>query len=534
MAVDTLSPPTGDGFAAPLLGDERAELITRLVRRVACADPSGEPIEVTSPVSGEPVATVPSCGIGDVERALERSRVAQRDWARWPARRRARVLLRFHDLLLARQREVLDLLQLESGKSRLNAFEEVAATASTARYYGKRAPAHLRTHRRRGATPALTRAWEAHVPVGVCGFITPWNYPLTMGVTDALAALVAGNGVVAKPDAQTPLSALWGFQLLEQAGLPAGLAQVVTGPGPLVGGAIADRVDFLMFTGSTAVGRSLAARCGERLIGCSMELGGKNAMLVLPDAGLERAVKGTISGAFGNAGQLCIAMERVYVHRSLYDGYVRRLAEQVGRLRLGGALDWSADVGSMISRGQVDTVVAHLEDAVAKGASVVAGGRARPDVGPLFFEPTVLVGVTDDMTCHREETFGPLLEIYPYDDVDEAIGEINDSPYGLNASIYSGDVAAARGLAARIRAGTVNINEPYAAAFGSIDAPMGGMGQSGVGRRHGAHGILKYTEAQTIAAQRLMPLTPDAGTPGRIYATAMTTGLRLLRRTPGM
>jgi succinate-semialdehyde dehydrogenase/glutarate-semialdehyde dehydrogenase len=332
-----------------------------------------------------------------------------------------------------------------------------------------------------------------------------------MGVTDALAALAAGNGVVVKPDTQTPLSALWGIQLLEQAGLPAGLAQVVTGPGPLVGGALADRVDFLMFTGSTAVGRTLAARCGERLIGCSMELGGKNAMLVLPDAGLERAVKGTVSGAFGNAGQLCIAVERVYVHRSLYDGYVKRLAERVANV-----------------------VLAHLEDAVAKGASVVAGGRTRPDVGPLFLEPTVLVGVTPDMDCHREETFGPLLAVYPYDDVDEAIAQINDSVYGLNASIYSGDAGAARALAGRIRAGTVNINEPYAAAFGSIDAPMGGMRESGVGRRHGAQGILKYTEAQTVAAQRLMPLTPDAGTPGKLYASVMTTGLRLMRRPPGI
>jgi succinate-semialdehyde dehydrogenase/glutarate-semialdehyde dehydrogenase len=489
---------------------------------------------VTSPVSGELVATVPCCATEDVERAISRSRAAQREWARWPARRRARVLLRFHDLLLRHQREVLDLIQLESGKSRLNAFEEVAATASTARYYGKHAAGHLRTRRRSGATPVLTRAWEAHVPVGVCGLITPWNYPLTMGVTDALAALVAGNGVVVKPDTQTPLSALWGIQLLEQAGLPAGLAQVVTGPGPLVGGALADRVDFLMFTGSTAVGRTLAARCGERLIGCSMELGGKNAMLVLADAGLERAVKGTVSGAFGNAGQLCIAVERVYVHRSLYDGYVKRLAERLAGLRLGGGLDWSADVGSMISRKQLDVVLAHLDDAVAKGASVVAGGRTRPDVGPLFLEPTVLVGVTADMECHREETFGPLLAVYPFDDVDEAIEQINDSLYGLNASIYSGDVAAARALAGRIRAGTVNVNEPYAAAFGSIDAPMGGMRESGIGRRHGAQGILKYTEAQTVAAQRLMPLTPDAGTPGKLYATVMTTGLRLMRRTPGM
>lgn len=531
MAVDTISILEGE-LAAPLLDERRAEQIARLVRRVGVGGDHAERLEVRSPVTGELVARVPACGVEDVEAALRRARAAQLEWARWPLRRRARVLLRFHDLLLARQREVLDLIQLESGKSRLNAFEEVMATATTARYYGKHGPAHLRARRRAGATPVLTRAWEHHVPVGVCGFITPWNYPLTMAITDALPALVAGNGVVVKPDAQTPLAALWGFEVLEQAGLPPGLAQVLTGDGPLVGGAIVERADFLMFTGSTATGRKLAARCGERLIGCSMELGGKNAMLVLPDAGLERAVKGTVSGAFGNAGQLCIAVERIYVHRSMYDGYVGRLAERVGKLRLGGGLDWNADVGSMISRKQLEATVAHLEDAVAKGASVVAGGRPRPDVGPLFFEPTVLVGVTADMDCHASETFGPLLEVYPYDDVEEAIDRINDSDYGLNASIYSGSVAAARALAPRIKAGTVNINEPYAAAFGSIDAPMGGMKQSGIGRRHGAHGILKYTESQTVAAQALLPLTPDAGTPAAPYAAAMTVALRVLRRIP--
>jgi len=529
MAVEEISVP--ESAAAPLLREERAEQIARLVRRIG-AGAGAERFEIRSPVTGELLAEAPACRAEDVEAAVRRSRRAQSEWADWSARRRARVLLRFHDLLLCRQREVLDLIQLESGKARLNAFEEVLATATTARYYGKRAPGHLRRRRRAGATPVLTRAWEHRVPVGVCGFITPWNYPLTMGVTDALAALAAGNGVVVKPDARTPLSALWGFELLEQAGLPAGLAQVVTGDGPLVGGAVVEHADFLMFTGSTATGRKLAARCGERLIGCSMELGGKNAMLVAPDAGLERAVKGTVSGAFGNAGQLCLSTERVYVHRSLYDGYVKRLAERVGRLRLGAGLDWGADVGSMISRRQLDATVAHLEDAVDKGASVVAGGRPRPDVGPLFFEPTVLVGVTPDMACHASETFGPLLEVYVYDDVEEAIERINDSDYGLSASIYSRDVRAARALARRIRAGSVNINEPYAAAFGSIDAPVGGIKQSGVGGRHGEHGILKYTDAQTVAAQALVPLTPDAGTPAAPYAAVMTAGLRILRRIP--
>jgi succinate-semialdehyde dehydrogenase/glutarate-semialdehyde dehydrogenase len=265
-----------------------------------------------------------------------------------------------------------------------------------------------------------------------------------------------------------------------------------------------------------------------------MELGGKNAMLVLDDANVNRALTGGLVGTFSNAGQLCIAMERIYVHRSIYDTFAESLAERMRDLRLGGGLDWSFDVGPMISEDQLRRVSEHVDDAVSKGARVVVGGRPRPDIGPLFYEPTLLTGVTPSMECYGEETFGPVVSVYPFDDVDRVIEVVNEGPYGLNASVWTRDTRKGRRIAERIEAGTVNVNEAYAAGFGSTDAPMGGMKESGMGRRHGAYGIQKYTESQTVAVQRLLPITPPMHWNGRLYARALTIGLKLMRRTPGM
>ncbi|MBI5311227.1 MAG: succinate-semialdehyde dehydrogenase (NADP(+)) [Actinobacteria bacterium] len=502
-----------------------------LARRVR-ATGDAEPIAVHNPFDGAPIGAVPRCRPEDVLAAAARARAAQPAWAALSYRARGRVLARFHDLLLRRQSEILDIIQLENGKTRIQAFEEVMGTANAAAHYAYAARSYLRPRRRAGAMPLLTSTREIRRPRGLVGFITPWNYPLTMGMTDALAALAAGNAVLIKPDHQTPYSVMWAVGLLEQAGLPPDVATVVTGDGPELGPPIVESVDYLMFTGSTRVGRLLAARAGERLIECSMELGGKNAMLVLKDADLDRTVRGAVTGSFSNAGQLCIAMERIYVHRSLHDEFVERFAQRVGQLRLGGGLDWGSDVGPLISAQQLERVTAHVEDAVENGATVRAGGRARPDVGPLFFEPTVLTGVTAKATCFAEETFGPVVSVYEFDDLDSAIEQINDVSYGLNASVWTRDARSGARIAARIEAGTVNVNEPYAAAFGSTAAPMGGMKQSGMGRRHGAYGIQKYTESQTIAVQRLLPVSPPMDWNGQLYARAMTSVLALKRRTP--
>jgi succinate-semialdehyde dehydrogenase / glutarate-semialdehyde dehydrogenase len=352
-------------------------------------------------------------------------------------------------------------------------------------------------------------------------------------VSDALAALVAGNGVVVKPDSQTPFTALRAFELLEQAGLPEGLVQVVTGPGRTVGTALIDSSDYVMFTGSTATGRTVARQAGERLIGMSAELGGKNAMVVTDDVDVDKAVEGAVVASFANTGQLCISIERIYVGESIADDFVARFGARTAALRLGADQDYGPEVGAMASQAQLDKVRAHVDDAVAKGARLVAGGRHRPDVGPLFFEPTVLTDVTPEMDLHREETFGPVVAVYPVASDDEAVAQVNDTEYGLNASVYCGDTGRGRAIAERILAGTVNVNDGYSAAWASIDAPMGGMKASGVGRRHGREGLLKYTESRTVAVRTaLAAKLQDPGNDPRGYARRFTAILRKAKYLP--
>lgn len=512
---------------------DNAALLDELAGRVDAHNPDSR-VEVTNAMTGQPLGSVPRCTSEDVTAAAERARAVQRDWAGRSIRERAAVLRRFHDLVLQHQNEVLDLIQLENGKARRHAFEEVMDVCVTARYYANTAEDYLRPKRRQGVQLVLTRVTELHHPKGLVGIISPWNYPLTLGISDALPAIVAGNAVLTKPDQQTPFSALWAVRLLEKAGMPAGLVQVITGSGAELGTPIIEQADYLMFTGSTATGRTVAAQAGQQLIDCSMELGGKNALLVLDDADVNKAVSGAVRAAFSNAGQLCISVERIYVPGSLWDEFATRYAEAAKALKLSAALDYSGDMGSLISDKQLETVRHHVDDAVSKGAEVLAGGRARPDVGPYFYEPTILAGVREGMAAFADETFGPVVSLYRVDSEEEAIAKANDSDYGLNFSVWTSNAKRGRDVAARLQAGTVNVNEAYAAAWGSVDAPMGGMKASGLGRRHGEHGILKYTESQTIAVERLLPVGVPPGLHPRRYARIMSGGLRLLKRMPGV
>jgi len=352
------------------------DYVAALTRRIVST--TGQTVEVFSPLDGQPLAHVPQSSDTDVAEAFVRARRAQRAWARTALDDRAAMLLRLHDLVLDRQDEIIDLIVWESGKARKHAFDEPMHIALTARYYGRTAHEHLDTRRRLGVVPGLTRVEVNRIPKGVVGIISPWNYPFTMALCDGLPALLAGNAVVAKPDAQTMLSALLAAQLLEEAGFPPDLWQVVAGPGPDVGGSIVGRADYVCFTGSTATGREIARGCAERLVGCSLELGGKNPILILRDADIEKAAEGAVRASFSNAGQLCVSMERMFVADQVYDRFLERFVARTQAMTIGATLDWGNDMGSLISQQQLDTVVAHVDDAVAKGARVLTGGRARP------------------------------------------------------------------------------------------------------------------------------------------------------------
>jgi succinate-semialdehyde dehydrogenase/glutarate-semialdehyde dehydrogenase len=537
--TSTMNLPSSTGDSAGGRGDRTPgsrigeEMISRLIRQVQTVEPR-EMRRSTAPFTGETVGETPACTAEDVDAAVKRARAAQGAWAKRPVSERAAIFLRYHDMLLDRQDLFLDVIQTETGKARTWAFEELLDVAMTSRYYADHAAGFLKPKSRRGALPGLTSAVEYAHPKGVVGVISPWNYPLTLAVSDAIPALLAGNAVVIKPDAQTPLIALLAIELLVEAGLPADLFIPVTGAGKEIGTPLIDRVDYMMFTGSTETGKAIAVQCAKRLIDFSAELGGKNPMIVCADAPLKKTIEGAVRACFSNSGQLCISIERMYVEDAIYDRFVPAFAGRVKKMVMNAAYDFSAEMGSIVSEDQLKVVSEHVEDAKAKGATVLAGGRARPDLGPLFYEPTVLTGVTEEMELARNETFGPVVAITRVPDVETALEIANDTTYGLNASIWTSDYHRGQQLATRIQAGTVNINEGYSAAWASHDAPMGGMKDSGVGRRHGEKGLLKYTESQTVATQRVMGIAPPPGVSRKRFAQAMTLGLRLMKRIPGL
>lgn len=484
---------------------------------------------VVSPLTGQATVKLPRTTPADMARSFARARRAAARWRRTSLTQRAHALLRLHDVVWDMRDELLDIIQWESGKARYHAYEEVQDVALNCRYYARTLRAGLAPQRRRGAVPLLTSVEVRYQPKGVVGIIAPWNYPLALALSDAVAAIAAGNAVVLKPDSQTPLTALAAAALLRRAGMDPDLLQVVVGPGRELGTPLLDSADYLMFTGSSKTGAYLAGQAGQRLKSVSAELGGKNAMIVLPDANIEAAARCAVRACYASGGQLCVSIERIYVHQAVYEEFKAAFVPLVQQMRIAASLDWEVDMGVMISPEHLAQVDSHVQDALEKGATALAGGRPLPMLGATAYAPTVLEGVRSDMTLYREETFGPVVALYPVGSEEEAIAQANDTEYGLNAAVWS-TPAHGREVARRLHAGTVNVNEGYTAAWGSTDAPMGGMGISGLGRRHGVEGLRKYTEEQTIATQSSLF---NLGGPKRLskgqWAIVLTAIMKLMR-----
>jgi len=486
-------------------------------------------VTVISPRTGEPHHELPRSSAEDVRDAVARARLAQAAWARAGFTHRRRVLLRAHDLLLARADQLLDLIQTESGKTRGQALEEVYQAASVTRYNALEAARALRGRRVRSGLPLLASTRVKYRPKGVAGVITPWNYALSLAAMDVVPALAAGCAVVQKADDQGALSILALRRAFIDAGVPEALWAVATGEASVVGEALTDEADYICFTGSTATGRRIAEKAGRRLVGASLELGGKNPMIVLDDVDAERAAADAAYACFAAMGQLCVSIERIYVHARIAGPFTKALVDRLSAARLGSALDYSSDYGSLASAAQLERVRAHLDDAIAKGATVLVGGEPRPDIGPWAFSPTVLTGVTPDMRVYAEETFGAIASLYLVQSDEEAVLAANASEYGLNAAVLTRSPARARRIADALAAGSVNIGEGYRGSFSSVAGPMGGIKASGLGRRNGTEGLRRFVDPVTVSrATGLIPL-PRTGAEFEALAGPFLLLARLLR-----
>lgn len=458
-------------------------------------------VVVKCPATGEVVGEVAVTPRHEVEAIAARLRAAQPDWQAQGPEGRANWLGRWRDWLLDHEDELGKLIQQESGKSWGDAAAEIASTGLI-NYWAENAADFLADEDIRpvGLANAGKRLRIAHEPYPLVGVITPWNGPLSVPLLDIPAALMAGCAVLSKPSEYTPLVWKTAVNGWKEVGAP-DVLDAVYGFGE-TGSAVGDLVDFVMFTGSADTGRRVAVGAAQRLIPCSLELGGKDAMIVCADADIDRAVEGALWGGFCNAGQICISVERVYVEEPVFDEFVQKLVSRTSQLRQGMDADkhYSSDIGAMATKQQVDIVSRHVDDAVSKGAKVLTGGKAGSD--GLFYPPTVLVDVDHGMDCMREETFGPTLPVMRVRDVDEAIDKANDSRFGLSGSVWTRDKTKAMALARRMNTGTVQINNVILGVT-QLPVPFAGWNDSGLGSRSGgADGIRKYCRPKSIIAER--------------------------------
>lgn len=464
----------------------------------------------TNPANGQELGRVPLMNATDVLAAVKRARQAQQAWAQLSFRVRAQHILRTRAIVLAQVDHIAALISRETGKPAAEATAmEIVPTLDLMHYFAK--TAELLLKRRKidiGQYELMGRSsYLVYKPLGVVGIISPWNFPWATPLDEVVMALLAGNAVVLKPSELTPLTALKIGDVFKQAGLPDGLLEIVTGDGS-TGAALVDAgVDKVMFTGSVATGKRVAAAAAKHLTPVVLELGGKDAMIVLEDASLANAARAAVWGGFCNAGQACASIERCYVHESVAKEFTQLVVEETRKLKLGPPADDEVDLGAMTTERQLRIVEDHLQDAVEHGAQIETGGHRVENGGGWFHEATVVTKVDHSMDLMREETFGPVLPIMTFQTDDEAVRLANDSVYGLTAAVFTSNIARGRRLAERIEAGTVMINEVvYTHAI--AQTPWGGVKQSGYGRTHGRLGFLELVTPQHIHVNRV-PWVPD-------------------------
>ena len=467
-------------------------------------------IDVENPATGKVIASVPVVPPEEVAAFVERARRAQPGWEALGFDGRAAVMKRCQKWMSDNSRRVIETIMSETGKAYEEALvAEIGYAEAAFRFWAANAEKYLAEEKVRSASPFVKgrKLIVRYAPLGVVGVIGPWNYPLTNSFGDCIPAMMAGNAVLLKPSEVTPLTSMLMGEMLRECGLPDDVYQVVPGYGQ-TGEAMIDEVDFVMFTGSTATGSKVMERAARTLTPVSLELGGKDPMIVCADANVERAANAAVHYSMQNAGQSCTSTERVYVEEPIYDQFVRLVSDRVRSLRQsapGGP--GSVDLGAVISPPQADIIERHVNDAVEKGARVLAGG-SRHDENGHFFEPTVLVDVDHSMACMREETFGPTVPIMKVRDAEEAVRLANDTSYGLQASVWTKDAIKGEQLARRIEAGSVTVNDAMI-NYVALELPMGGWKESGLGTRHGVDGIRKYTKTQTVLVTSFAPMKKD-------------------------
>ena len=463
------------------------------------AAPVSGGIPVENPATGETIAHVPDLSAQEVAEMAARARAAQPEWEAYGFEGRARVMLRAQKWVMDNAERIVQKIMSETGKTFEDAeLAEIGYAGNAFGFWAKYGPGYLADERIKSSQVLVKgkKLINRFRPLGLIGVIGPWNYPLTNSFGDCIPALMAGNSVILTPSEITPLTSMLLAEGMRESGLPENVLQIATGRGE-TGAALIEHVDMIMFTGSTRTGKKVAEAAARRLIPASLELGGKDPMIVLSDADLERAANFATYYSMQNAGQTCISIERVYVEEPVYDEFVSKVSEKVRELRVGKPEGpGSVEVGAITFPPQMETIKDHVADAVQKGARVLAGGNQAPGAG-RFFEPTVLVDVDHTMKCMTEETFGPTLPIMKVRDADEAVRLSNDSDYGLGASVFSRDTEKGEQIARRLHSGAANVNDAMI-NYTVLELPMGGAKESGLGTRHGAGGIRKYCSQQAI------------------------------------